>query len=99
MKELPPVICRIGRTVTPGSSIGTRKTVRPACLAAVGSVRVTATPRSATGAPEVHTLWPSSTQWSSRRTARVRTAARSEPASVSENSWQAIRSVRSMART
>ena len=99
MKEVPPVIWRIGRTVTPGASMGTRKTVSPACLAESGSVRVTATPRSATGAPEVHTLWPSSTQCPSRSTARVRTAARSEPASVSEKSWQAIRSVRSMART
>ena len=33
------------------------------------------------------------------RTALVRTAARSEPASVSEKSWQAITSVRSIART
>ncbi len=49
MNELPPVICRIGRTVTPGASIGTRNIVRPACLAADGSVRVTATPTSATG--------------------------------------------------
>ena len=99
MKELPPVIWRIGRTVIPGASIGTRKTVSPACFAAVGSVRVTATPTSATGAPEVHTLWPSSTQTPSRSTARVRTAARSEPASVSEKSWQAIRSVRNIAAT
>ena len=39
LNELPPVICRIGRTVTPGACIGTRKTVSPACLAADESVR------------------------------------------------------------
>lgn len=71
----------------------------PACLRTSGSVRQTATPQVATRAPEVHTLWPSSTQFSPSRTALVRTAARSEPASVSEKSWQASSSVRSMGRS
>lgn len=71
----------------------------PACLGTSGSVRQTATPHVATVAPEVHTLCPVSSQLSPSRTAFVRTPARSEPASVSENSWQASSSVRSMGRS
>lgn len=51
-----PVIWRMGRTVTPGASIRTRKTVMPACLGTPGSVRQTATPQVATRAPDVQTL-------------------------------------------
>ena len=35
----PPVICRRGRTSTPGVSMGRRNAVMPPCFGAAGSVR------------------------------------------------------------
>nr|WP_312007921.1 hypothetical protein [Nocardioides alcanivorans] len=52
-------------------------------------MRTSAWPHSANCAPEVQTFWPLSTQSSPSRTARVATAARSEPAAGSEKSWHA----------
>ena len=89
MNDAPPVIWRSGRTSIPGVDIGTTNIVRPRCLAASGSVRARHRPMSARWALEVQTFWPSRTQLSPSRVARVRTPARSEPASGSENSWQA----------
>jgi len=40
LKSLSPVIMRMGRTSTPGWSMGQSRKVMPLCLGAVGSVRV-----------------------------------------------------------
>ena len=100
MKLAPPVICRMGRTVTPGRVHAHQEDGDAGVLA---YVRIGAAHRDAPGRdprPRRSTpCAPSSTQWSPSRTALVRTAARSDPASVSENSWQASSSVRSMGRS
>ena len=94
LNEAPPLICRIGRTSTPGASIGTRKAVSPACLATDESVRQISSPHAENRAPELHTFCPLTTHSSPSRTARVPSPARSEPAPGSENSWQHSTSVR-----
>ena len=64
-----------------------------------GSVRVTMMPKSAKCAPEVQIFWPLTIQSSPSRSARVRSAARSEPPAGSENNWHQISSPRSAGRT
>ena len=59
----------------------------PLCLGAPGSVRARHMAQSASRASEVHTFWPLSFQPPSTFSAVVRSAARSEPAPGSENSW------------
>ena len=51
-------------------------------------------PMSEYWAPDVHTFWPEMTHSSPSWVARVWMPARSEPATGSEKSWQAIMSPR-----
>ena len=99
LNDAPPDICRIGRTSTPGASIGTMKAVMPACFGTSGSVRAISSPHGANRAPELHTFWPLTTHSSPSRAARVARPARSEPAPGSENSWQHNSSARRKRRT
>ncbi|COY74660.1 Uncharacterised protein [Mycobacterium tuberculosis] len=85
-----PVICRSGRTSTPGANMSMITVVMPACLGASGSVRTVARPRAQYCAPLVHTFCPLIFQPPSTRVARVLTEAASDPASGSENSWHHI---------
>ena len=59
----------------------------PRCLGTSGLVRARQMPMSARAATEVHTFCPSRDQPPSTRVARVVSAARSEPAPGSLNSW------------
>ncbi len=79
-----PVIIRIGRTSTPGWSIGTSRKLMPRCLGAAGSVRARTKIQLARWPAEVQIFWPLITHSSPSRTARVCSEARSEPASGSE---------------
>ena len=54
----PPVICTIGRTSTPGWSIGTSRNDRPVWRSDPGSVRATTKHQCDTSASDVHTFWP-----------------------------------------
>ena len=81
------MIWRSGRTSTPGACMSITMVVMPACLGASGSVRTVARPRWQYCAPEVQTFWPLTTQPPSTGSPRVLTAAASEPASGSLNSW------------
>ena len=92
LKSDSPVIWRNGRTSTPGARMSTITTVIPARLGASGLVRARHRPQSANWAYEVHTLRPCSTQPPSAGSARVRSEARSLPASGSLKSWQNSRS-------
>ena len=58
LKSGEPPIMRIGRTSTPGWSIGTRKNVRPRCLLAVGSVRASTKIQFASMARVCQIFWP-----------------------------------------
>jgi hypothetical protein len=89
----PPVICRNGRTSTPGLAIGTRKNEMPLCFGASATERVRARqiPQSATRPLEHHTFWPWSTQESPSGTAEVDNDARSDPAPGSLKSWHQTR--------
>ena len=70
-----------------------RKYVRPWCFfGASASVRATSMHHFAYCAIEVHTFWPVITHSSPSLTARVLSAARSEPASGSEKPWHQISS-------
>ena len=99
LKSLAPPICLMRCMSMPGVRMSTKKNVRPACLATVGSVRVTSRPKSEKWARDVHIFWPLMIQSSPSRTAFVRSAARSEPAAGSENSWHQISSPRTAAGT
>ena len=87
-----PVIWRSGTTSTPSCSMSIRKYVRPLCFGASGSVRATSMHHFEYCAPDVHTFWPVTTHSSPSLTARVLSAARSEPASGSEKPWHQISS-------
>ena len=92
LNSASPVSWRSGRTSTPGWCMSMMKYVRPRCLGASGSVRVSSRPQRATWACVVHTFCPSTTHSSPSRTARVLSAARSEPAPGSLNIWHQISS-------
>ncbi len=79
----PPVIWWMGRTSTPGWSMGTSRNDRPLWRADAGSVRATTKHQCETWASEVQTFWPLMTHSSPSSTALVLTLARSEPASGS----------------
>ena len=79
-----PESVRIGCSSNPGADVGTRKNVRPWCLATSGSVRVSRNTHSDSSARLVKIFWPSMRQPSPSRTARVRAAATSDPESGSE---------------
>ncbi len=85
LKWCSPVISSIGLIVTPAASVGTMNWLKPAwrCGGSSGPVRASTTIWCATCAPLVHTLVPVSSQPPSVATARVWTAARSEPAPCS----------------
>ena len=82
----PPVICSIGRTSTPSWSMGISRKDSPWWRDEPGSVRAMTKIQSESWAHEVQTFWPSTTHSpaASSSTARVLTAARSEPAPGSE---------------
>jgi len=48
LNSASPVICRSGRTSTPGAFMSTTKYVSPLCLGASGSVRASSSPKLAT---------------------------------------------------
>lgn len=78
----PPTVS-MGVQANPGASVGTRMIEMPLCLAASGSVRQASQIQSAFCALLVKIFCPSITQASPSRTALVRNAARSVPASGS----------------
>ena len=63
--------------------MGTSRKLRPRWRSEAGSVRATTKHQWATWASDVQIFWPLMTHWSPSRTARVRTLARSDPASGS----------------
>ncbi len=89
LNSASPVIWRSGRTSTPGACMSQRKYVMPWCLGSAGSVRAIRMAQRAVWALEVHTFCPSTIQSPVplSRTARVPSAARSEPAPGSLKSW------------
>ena len=66
----------------------------PLCFGASGSVRTYSWHQSARCPSEVQIFWPLTTKWSPSRTARVRSDARSEPASGSDMPWHQMSSAR-----
>ncbi len=56
-----PLAITMGRTVTPGSLIETRKAEMPLCLGTLGSVRASSRHQSAYWPPLVHIFWPFTT--------------------------------------
>ena len=89
LNSLVPVSCSIGRTVTPGWSIASRKKPRPLWATESGSVRAITNTYWDSWASEVHTFWPLMSHWlpDSSSRAFVFTLARSEPAEGSEYPW------------
>ncbi len=79
-----PEISTIGRVVTPGVSMSNSRKLMPVCFCAEKSVRTRQKIQSALSAYEVQIFWPLTTKWSPRSSARVCSAARSEPAFGSE---------------
>ena len=71
---------RIGRTSTPGLSIGTSRKLMPCCALALRSVRASTKIQLASVPMVVQVFWPLITHSPSRNTASVRRLARSEPA-------------------
>ena len=98
LKCAAPLIWRSGRTSTPGDRMSSSRYEMPRCFGASGSVRTSRIARSACRAPDVHTFWPFTTSSSPSRSALVRSAARSEPASGSLNSWHQTSSPRRSGR-
>ena len=86
LNSASPLICRIGRIVIPGWSIGMRRKVRPFGPFDPSSLRVTTKIQSQICARLVQIFWPSTTHSpvASSTRARVRTEARSDPAFGSE---------------
>ena len=80
----------------PGVFMSTMKHEMPSCFGRSGAVRARQMPHCAWPAIDVHTFWPLSTQPPSTRVARVESAARSEPAPGSLNSWHQLISPRSV---
>jgi hypothetical protein len=91
-----PSMVRRGRTSTPGWSMSRISHVMPWWRGPSGSVRTSSSQWSATWARVLHTFWPVTTYSSPSRTARVRSDARSEPASGSEKPWHHTLSPRRM---
>ncbi len=99
LKSALPVIWRNGRTSTPGACMSMTIVVMPACFGASGLVRTVASPRWQYWAPLVHTFCPLTIQPPSTRVPRVVTAAASDPASGSLNSWHQTYSPMSVLKT
>ena len=87
LKCEPPSIWWIGRTSTPGASIGRMNIEMPACFTASGSVRAISTAYWLLWASVVQTFWPLMIHSSPSRSALVWRLATSEPAPGSENIW------------
>ena len=79
-----PEIILIGRTSTPGWSIGHSRNVMPLCFGTSGSVRVSTKIQLARCPADVQIFCPSITHSSPSRRARQPTLPRSEPAFGSE---------------
>ena len=75
----------------------TAKSARPRWRSSTEPVRASSRQRCARGAPLVQIFWPVMRQPSPSRTARVRSPARSEPASGSEKPWHQISRISRMA--
>ena len=80
----------------PGSFMSTIRQEMPLCFGASGSVRTYSWHQSARCPSEVQIFWPLTTKSSPSRTARVRSAARSDPASGSDIPWHQMSSARIM---
>ncbi len=63
LKSASPVMCRSGRTSTPGECMSTTMYVRPACRCDSGSERVTRMHQSAMCAYDDQTFCPLTTKW------------------------------------
>ena len=87
-----PVICVIGRMSTPADCMSTISIEMPLCLGPSVSVRASTPHQRAYWPQETQVLEPLSTKWSSSSVARVRSDARSEPASGSLKPWHQISS-------
>ncbi len=94
LNQASPLISRKGRISIPGEPISTKKQVMPSWAGLSGEVRARQIPQSAVWAIEVQTFCPVRRHPSPSRTARIRSEARSEPASGSENSWHHMISCR-----
>ena len=70
LNSLSPEIILIGRTSTPGWSIGTSRKLMPLCFGASGSVRARTKMWSARWPADVQIFWPLITHWSPSSTAR-----------------------------
>src|SRR5829696_2488116 len=87
LNEACPAALTIGRTTTPGWSIGTRSSERPLCLGTSESVRARTKIQFAHAPADVQIFCPLTTHCPRSSAALVRTDARSEPASGSEKPW------------
>jgi hypothetical protein len=85
LTSCPPSISSIGRTVTPGLVMSMSRNEMPACFFTAGSVRTRQKIQSPYWPSVVQVFCPLTTHSSPLRTAVVRSDARSEPASGSEN--------------
>ncbi len=92
-------MAEIGRTVTPGASMSTKRAVMPLWADSGVPVRVSRTQRWAYWARLVHTFCPVTRQPSSWRTARHASEARLLPVPGSENPWHHVSSPRSSSGT
>ena len=99
LKSALPVIWRKRPHLDPGACMSMTIVVMPACFGASGFVRTVASPRWQYWAPLVHTFCPLTTQPPSTRVPRVVTAAASDPASGSLNSWHQTYSPISVLKT
>ena len=94
---LQPPMVRIGRTVSPGLSRGTRNRLMPAyLLGALGSVRAATMMVSASCAPLVKIFSPFRIHSPPASSARRRSAAASDPASGSVSAQAPVSSPRAM---
>jgi hypothetical protein len=88
-----PVICVIGRTSRPGERMSTISIEMPRWRGPSSSVRASTPHQRAYWPHETQVFWPLNTKSPSSFTrARVRSDARSEPASGSEKPWHQISS-------
>ena len=94
-----PVIWVMGRNSTPGERMSTISIEMPRCVGTVSSVRASTPHQRANWPQDTHVFCPLRTKWSSRSTALVRSDARSDPASGSENPWHQISSAERIAGT
>ena len=94
--SVSPVRVRSGRASIPGDRMSTTRQEMPRCLGTSGSVRTKSAHQSARWPFDVHVFCPVTTKSSPSRTARVRSDARSEPASGSLIPWHQMSSARTI---